>query len=639
MSSWEDAGLDGDVGKDPEPAKAAGKASAIVDRALWSYLTPDAQLDEFTGAWLALLCQFVGGVKVATLVMPSPDTSKFVPVAIWPENGDMDEALTSTVERAMSEKQGVLREVSIESGEVCLAYPYVLDDRLLGVVALHLSKGGEVETRRIMRHLQWAAGWIELLERRDALSVAERERDQGRVALDVLVAMLEKRDHKSASIAVATSTAAFLGLERVSIGLVKRRGIKITALSHSAEVGTQLQLSQALKQAMLETLDQAAPILRSVTPENDDAEDPYVSRAHDALIRGHGAMSVFTLPLYDANDQVVGAMTFEHRDANGLTEDKRNLARGIAALVGPILQQKRKNDRAWPVRALQWVGGLAGALLGPARIGLKLFVLVVVAVGFFLSRATTEFQIPADAKLEGVVQRVISAPFDGYLVDQAVRPGDRVQTGDVLAQIDDQDLRLQLLAVESELAERQIELNAAVAGARRTDQALLNAQIRQVLAQRDLLETQLSRTVLRAPFDGVVVSGDRSQQLGSAVARGEELFVVAPLGAYRLRLLVDERDIAELAKGQVGEVRFSAQPDEEYGFSVQRILSVADVSAGANRFGVEARMQALEGENQGLLLPGMEGVARVTIDTRLLVDVWTRDALNWFKLALWRWMP
>ena len=70
---------------------------------------------------------------------------------------------------------------------------------------------------------------------------------------------------------------------------------------------------------------------------------------------------------------------------------------------------------------------------------------------------------------------------------------------------------------------------------------VLAAQISQTEAQLALVEDRLARATLVAPFDGVVVSGDLSQRLGSPVQLGDALFEVAPLDAYRVVLQVDER--------------------------------------------------------------------------------------------------
>jgi hypothetical protein len=62
---------------------------------------------------------------------------------------------------------------------------------------------------------------------------------------------------------------------------------------------------------------------------------------------------------------------------------------------------------------------------------------------------------------------------------------------------------------------------------------------------------------------------------------------------------------------------------------------VATARDGRNYFRVEARLdRAPEG-----LRPGMEGVAKIAVDERLLVTIWTRSALDWAHLALWTWWP
>ena len=72
----------------------------------------------------------------------------------------------------------------------------------------------------------------------------------------------------------------------------------------------------------------------------------------------------------------------------------------------------------------------------------------------------------------------------------------------------------------------------------------MTAQLEQARAQVARVEEQLGRTTVTAPFDGVVVSGDLSQNLGAPVERGTILFEVAPLSEFRLVLKVDERDVA-----------------------------------------------------------------------------------------------
>ena len=73
--------------------------------------------------------------------------------------------------------------------------------------------------------------------------------------------------------------------------------------------------------------------------------------------------------------------------------------------------------------------------------------------------------------------------------------------------------------------------------------------MKQVQSEMALLDDQLAHTRVLSPFDGIVVSGDLSQSLGSPVEKGKVLFEIAPLDSYRIVLEVDERDIADVRVG------------------------------------------------------------------------------------------
>jgi len=171
---------------------------------------------------------------------------------------------------------------------------------------------------------------------------------------------------------------------------------------------------------------------------------------------------------------------------------------------------------------------------------------------------------------------------------------------------------------------------------RRATSRIVSSQIEQVDAQLALLQEQLSRADLKAPFDGIVVSGDLSQSLGAPLERGQVLFEVATLDAYRVVLQVDERHIADVKPGQRGELVLSSMPGERYPLSVNKITPVNMAKEGRNLFRVEAQLDNSTGSR---LRPGMEGVAKVNVDERRLISIWTRELTNWIRIKLWAWTP
>ena len=150
------------------------------------------------------------------------------------------------------------------------------------------------------------------------------------------------------------------------------------------------------------------------------------------------------------------------------------------------------------------------------------------------------------------------------------------------------------------------------------------------------MEEQISRLRITAPFDGIVVSGDLSQQLCTPVERGNVLFEVAPLNEYRIVLKIDERDITEVKVGLFGELVLSSTPDRGFAFRVEKITPVSTAQEGRNFFRVEARPV---GEDTEVLRPGMQGVAKVMIDKRRFAWIWSHKVVHWLRLFVWSWWP
>ena len=164
---------------------------------------------------------------------------------------------------------------------------------------------------------------------------------------------------------------------------------------------------------------------------------------------------------------------------------------------------------------------------------------------------------------------------------------------------------------------------------------VLNAQLEQNSAKLELVVSKLERTVLHAPFDGLVLSGDLTQRLGSAVKQGEVLFEVAPLSAYRVILWVDEHQIADIEESQKGRLVLNSLPEESLDFTITRITAITEARDGGNYFRVESLLQDLSDR----LRPGMEGIGKVEVGERKLIVNFTEPLIRWVKLKYWAMWP
>jgi RND family efflux transporter MFP subunit len=300
-----------------------------------------------------------------------------------------------------------------------------------------------------------------------------------------------------------------------------------------------------------------------------------------------------------------------------------------------VLEVQRRDDRWLVTKAAEASWRQLAHLIGPRHMVLKLSVIGLAALVAVLAFARGDYRVSARSVMEARSRLASVAPFNGYVKEAPTRAGDVVRQGQVLAVLDDRELRLERMKWQSQADQLVKQRDLAVAKRDAAAAQIASAQIDQARAQVALLDDQLSRTRLLAPLDGSVVTGDLSQSLGAPVERGQVLFEVAPLADYRLVLQVDERDIADVAGGQRGELLLTAWPADSVPFTVETITPVSTAREGRNYFRIEAKLDHIPDR----LRPGMEGVGKIVAGRHLLVWIWTRQAIDWLRLKLWAWLP
>ena len=134
-----------------------------------------------------------------------------------------------------------------------------------------------------------------------------------------------------------------------------------------------------------------------------------------------------------------------------------------------------------------------------------LFLLAMVAVLFF---AKIDEKVYAQGYVSPRCREEVRAHTAGVLVSVFLRDGDHVRRGDVMAALDDTQVRRRLARERENLA----RLEANLAAARQDQQRLA--------AERAGLRQQRANVRLLAPADGVVTS--RDAEPGSTVVAGAE---------------------------------------------------------------------------------------------------------------------
>lgn len=602
----------------------------------------------FLRQWLAIAVARLPGLAGALLLVED-EAGALVPGAMWPEQIADVSPYAEAAQRCVDERRDILLPLAEAAADVAkaerpaaasaqarvvVATPLFSAQRLIGALVFITRRGAEVEVQRALADLQWGAGWIDALSRSRGREAEQAALARARSALDLvaLIAQYERVDDACA--AVAAELARTVGGLRVAIGLVRRSGgLRLVALSHAAWFDRKSQQAVAIERAMAEAVEQRLSLCWPPVHGERQRVDHAQQVLATAMPGADGAAGgVLTVPIV-AGARAVGAVVW-HLPAAQVTPAFLAQVEGIAVVLAPLLARLQDASR-W------FSGAVPGSLrrgwaqlCDPRRpafaAGAALLALLVAAVAF----VPTDYRVPARASLEGQVQRVLAAPFEGFVVEAPVRAGQRVARGEMLARLDDRDLLIEQARLGSELAQLEKKQDEAVAGRNRAEAAVLAAQLAETEAKLDQVEQRLARTRVEAPFEGVVVGGDWSQAIGSPVEQGKTLFTLAPLTGYRVVLKVDERDVRDVQPGQRGALVLSGLADEKLPFTVRQI-SVASAEDGANRFRVEAD---LDGAPERLR-PGMEGVGRIESGERTLLWIVTRRVVDWLRVMAWQYLP
>ncbi len=579
-------------------------------------------------AWLDAQCDMISGTTLGLVLDASSRPEQVQPQACWPQSSiNVPIAMLNAAQQAQDEKTIVILAVEnadAEPSKCIVASPLNSGESAGPVAVFELPNAIRHQQQAIIQLMQWGAVWFGLLRQNNRITAPKNRLV---TVVDVLTSSLVHTQLSAAATTVVTQLATHLECTRVSLGLIKKQSVSVYAISNSTRVDSRLNLTRDISAAMNEAVDQGATLL---CPIREDGP-PYVTFAQTNLAQHSGGEAVLSTPLYDG-PTAIGALTLEREGV--FDQDSIAICESLAGLIGPVIALKQEKEKPVAHKVWESMRSPVKQLFGPGQVAMKLYGIALLFCAIFMTFATGDYKVNTQARLEGSVKRVITAPLDGFIASANYRAGDTVQSGAVLATLDDRELRLKKLQLTSELEQLDKEHRAALTQHDRSTTAIVAARRQQTNAQLLLIEDQLQRTRLTAPFSGIVVSGDLSQSIGTPVENGKVLFEIAPLDNYRVVLDVDERNIGDIENTQKGSLTLTGLPDATLEFSIDRIVPLSTAQNGRNVFEVLAKLDT----PSSTIRPGMEGVGKIYIERRKLIWVWTHELLDWLRLRLWTWI-
>lgn len=489
-----------------------------------------------------------------------------------------------------------------------------------GGAAIVMPPCDKARILQIMAQLEGILGYVSLLF--DQGSGATQQRPAERKELRTT----DDANHPvRLAYGIMSELEARYGLELAAVGFVQKNRVHIAAMSGVDDLRPSNPGVQSIRAAMEECLDRGSPIVANSSEATDDDYRLHAQWSHKS--QGN---PVASLPLI-AMGKTVAIVSMSQGGGTQLTHEQVVLMQeelsGYAALV-PLSLTANRSLRAHMAASLhQSMQGLRSH--GPVRLGLILASIMVLVSWLAFGTLNHTFTVPCIVKATD--RRTIACPRAGVLAELFVRPGDRVQEGQLLAAIDASDDFLQRAELTAEIESLSALVDQAV-GERQAGQVRVNeAKKRSLEAQLAIVDASIAQAQIRAPNDGLILEGDLRERLGSRLDLGVPLFELASSDHASIELRIPERLV--LAANECIEAEFAsaAAPDHTYLLNGLSIAPSSTILDERNVFLGEADVEI----DLGLLPPGMEGTARIDAGARSAWWVVTHRMTDWLHLNFW----
>ncbi|MGH7607450.1 MAG: efflux RND transporter periplasmic adaptor subunit [Gemmatimonadales bacterium] len=176
----------------------------------------------------------------------------------------------------------------------------------------------------------------------------------------------------------------------------------------------------------------------------------------------------------------------------------------------------------------------------------------------------------------------VNSLMAGTVLALRAQEGDRVRTGEVLAELDARETRAQLERARALLANAQtmFERNQQL----HVNQIITDAEFQQsrsayevAKSEAELWATRFAFSRITAPSAGIVTA--KHVEAGSAVSPNQRVFDLADVSALVVRVRLSELDVVHLRPGARVDVSLDAYPDARLTGEIRRVFPSADAAS------------------------------------------------------------
>ena len=567
------------------------------------------------------------------------------------------------VSEVLTTSQAVIRQASQQNNPLWVVAKTVLlaplhqGGKCVGVVEVFLKRDIPSESK---------GGLLQFLERMAALGskflTKQHQETQPEIAGEFLedfsrfVYTLQRGDRlKPLAMAAASDGRLLLGTDRVSVVVKRGRKVQTVAVSGQERVHKRANLIRSMESLAGQVIQTGEPILYTGEKREWPAE---LEGELAAYLDESRARMVAFVPLKETPRLLSPERESQRKDAKELpafaclvvehmhsAEVSESLKQRIDLLTGHVaaaLDAALKQERIFLLPLWRALGRAAAALHGRTLVKVLFAVAVLIGIVTSLIVVPYDYRVTGDGRLMPVVQQNVFAPWDGEVVEVAVQGGQRVQKGDLLVRMQNDELEAEWVRLNNSFAEKKkriVTLSGRIFGLRgfedeyeknrlKSELTETESELKDLKKELDVLKIRRDRLTVRAPREGLVATFQLDVKLrGRPVQKGEMLMeIMDDSGPWQVELDVPDSRLGHLLEGQ------NAKGDEP--LAVEYILATRPEDSFTGEVtGINSR--TVLSESEGRVVPVIVGIEKSKLpadDVRIGAEV--RAKINCGKKSL-----
>jgi len=514
---------------------------------------------------------------------------------------------------------------------VCVAFP--LDEGVSGALLLYRdASDGRYFTRDSVFLCQSLMPFLALhAARNTSRQVVTQTRRLG--ALSELAADLAStQDPERVAYLTTNRVPSVVPCERAYLAVVRGERLRVLSISGHDEVHQGSAQVEALKALASWGARQAKDWYLSedtVAASDDDELKERFEDYRTATSMNSCLLVLLREPPRPGAEQgdVLGVLVLESRESRVYGPADMSVLGLVTKLLSATLDRARQYARLPAIGLLEGVSKLRSRPSVRARFLRWSIILVTLAAAMVFGKLP--FWAGGACEIVPRKRALITSRVGGLIQEVLVRENDRVARGDLLFQLDERPFLLRLTERTSALAASERRLDAL----RASDQAgyqeeLANYQT--VQAEVERLQDELQRTRITSFIDGVVLTPELENLVGSYVNPGTRLCEVASLEDLELEVAVPEELIGYVKVGQSVNFMLSSYPGQERTATVKHIRLRSQPKGQKNTFVTICSL----GADEATFRPGMTGWAKISTGKQRAGFVLFRRVIAWVQMKL-----